>query len=85
MSDEFDEEEAKPLREIPTWPNLPGVPMDQRRRAFCLACSLESLPQTSGGKAADIAKTLVAAAMVFDDYLTETKTEAPKGLKLVKE
>lgn len=83
MTDEFEEEiEAeKPSKEVPTWPNLPGVPMEQRRRACCLAMTLESLPQTSGGKTVDIAKTMVAAAAVFEDYLTDGKG----GLKLVKE
>ena len=77
---ESEDEETSPsaAKEVPTWPNLPGVPMDQRRRAFCLATSLESLPQ-AGSKMADIAKAAVGAAAIFEDYLIEGKG----GLKLV--
>ena len=81
MSDDLEDqlELVAEQAEIPVWPNLPDVPTEQRRRAWCLATSLESLPQA--GKSIDIAKAAVAAAAVFEDYITEGRA----GPKLVKE
>ncbi len=67
--------------ETPVWPNLPDVPIEERRRAWCLATSLETLPQS--GKLNEIAKNAVAAAGIFEDYIVEGR-RTPK-LTAVKE
>lgn len=65
---------------IPIWPNLPDVPTEQRRRAWCLATALETIPPS--GKPTELAKNVVAVAVIFEDFICESKRN---GLKLVKE
>lgn len=66
--------------EIPIWPNLKEVPIDERRRAWCLATSLESVPLA--GKPVEAARQACEVAAVFDQFIREGQAAAK--LKVVK-